>query len=249
MRFWWLGALFLLGACGDAGEPAAPAATEPAAPQAKSASAARAAPGDAKALLARLVHPVQQGPYAPRDDCATLPDAAEFRQALAAAALARDVEAVAALALPEVTLGFSGDDGRDRLRAKLAGNEGDLFGELQALLALGCAADAEGGMTMPWYFAQDLGDVDSYSAMLVTGAGVPLHAAADPASPVTQRLSWELVSAGQGFSPDRALRQVTTSGGAQGFVAADTLRSMLDYRLLATKRDGRWRVSAIVAGD
>lgn len=238
-------ALLPLAACGKASDPA-PAATQPVATASPAAVATTASP--ARALLDGLVSPRQKGRYAPRDDCDTLPGASQFRSALAAAVLARDADAVAALAEPAVRLGFAGDDGRVRLRAKLAEN-GALFGELEALLRLGCARDATGGITLPWYFAQDYGDVDSFSAMLVTGAAVPLLAEGKPGAAVKQTLSWDLVTLDKGWFPEKPFQQATTLSGAKGFVPTDKLRSMLAYRLLATRQGGVWKISAIVAGD
>jgi hypothetical protein len=247
MRYWWACALLALASCREA-PPSAPA-DQASSPAPAATASAKAAAGLAQALLDDLVVPRQKGPSAPRDDCAEVPGATEFRTALAAAVLARDADAVAALALPGVKLGFGGDDGRDRLRSRLGEHEGALFREIEALLRLGCAADAEGRITMPWYFAQDYGDVDSYTAMLVTGVDVPLHATADPTSAVKQRLSWDIVSLVEGLAPARPFQQVTTSAGTQGFMPTDRLRSMLDYRLLAVQQGGQWRISALVAGD
>jgi hypothetical protein len=242
MRYGLLCGVLTLAACGQASDSA------PAASRGTPAAATPAAPSAAQALLDAMITPRQTGAYAPRDDCAKLPGATEFRRALAKAVLARDVEAVATLADPAVRLGFAGDDGREQLRTKLAEN-GELFGELEALLRLGCASDATGGITMPWYFAQDYGDLDSYSAMIVTGSDVPLHAAANAGSAVKQRLAWDLVTLDDGWMPEKPFQKTTTLAGAKGFVATEKLRSMLDYRLLATRRDGAWQISAIVAGD
>lgn len=250
MRRWTLCALLVLAACGKSPDraPAEQGGEATGTPAARPAGTSSASAG-AQALLDGLVVPRQRGPLAPHDDCGALPGATEFRRALAAAVLAKDADAIAAMALPTVRLGFGGDDGRKRLRARLAENGGALIGELAALLRLGCAADARGGITIPWYFAQDYGDVDSYSAMLVTGVDVPLRAAADPGSAVRQRLSWELVTLDGGLSPGKPFQQVTTPGGARGFVATDSLRSLLAYRLLATREGGAWKIAALVAGD
>ncbi|MBW8752569.1 MAG: hypothetical protein JF595_00210, partial [Sphingomonadales bacterium] len=195
------------------------------------------------------VRPRQNGTYAPRDECGKLLGAEDFRRALAAAVLARDAAGVAALAQPDVRLGFGGDDGRERLRETLAEPGGELFRQLDALLRLGCAVDAQGGITMPWYFAQDFGDVDSYSAMLVTAADVPLQAAAEADSPVKQRLSWELVTLDGGLEPDGPFQKVVTAAGARGYMPTGKLRSLLDYRLMAVRQGGAWKISALVAGD
>jgi hypothetical protein len=246
MRYWLSLAMVPLASCGNAAEPAP---RETAAPTQAEARLPAPLPSAGQVLLDGLVRPRQHGAYAPRDDCAKLPGAAAFRQALAVAVLRRDAGAIAAMALPDVRLGFGGDDGRQRLREKLGENGGALMQELEALLRLGCAADAQGGITMPWYFAQDFGDLDTYSAMLVTGADVPLHAAADAASPVKQRLSWDVVALDKGLFPDKPFQQVTATGGAKGYVATAKLRSLLDYRLLAARQNGQWKISALVAGD
>lgn len=246
MRYWLLCGVLSLAACGQASDPA-PAASESTA--AAIADTGAEAPSAAQALLDGQVSPRQKGTYAPRDDCAPIPGATAFRRALAAAVLARDAEAVAALAEPAVRLGFAGDDGRDRLRAKLPENKGELFAELEALLRLGCATDATGGITMPWYFAQDYGDLDSYSAMIVTGVDVPLLTAADEGAAVKQSLSWDLVTLDKGWFPEKPYQEATTLAGVKGFVPTGRLRSMLDYRLLATRQNGAWKISAIVAGD
>jgi hypothetical protein len=160
-----------------------------------------------------------------------------------------DAEAVAALASPEVKLGFAGDDGRERFLEKLKEPNGELMGELKRLLAFGCAANEEGGLTIPWHFAQDFGDIDGYSAMIVTGEDVPLHAAADGKSPVRQRLSWDVVEIFAGLYPERPFQQVRAPDGTEGYMPTEKLRSLLDYRLLAAREGGDWRISAIVAGD
>jgi hypothetical protein len=207
------------------------------------------ASSDAEALLSGLVTPRQKGTYPPADECARLPGAEDFRAALARAVLAKDADAVAALALPTVRLGFGGDDGRERFRQRLANPDGKLMADLRELLKLGCAADAQGGLTMPWYFAQDMGDADSYAAMLVTGVDIPLLPVADAKSAAQDRLSWELVTLDGGLQPDKAFQRVTTAGGHKGYIATDRLRSLLALRVLAVRKDGEWRISAVVAGD
>lgn len=248
MRGLWLGLLAALAGCDKAPAPARPEnaalATASAAPV-----TARLKSGKGRALLDRLLAPRQAGPYAPRDDCAGLPGATKFRQALADAVAAGDADAIAAMALPDVKLGFGGEDGRERFRAALAEPGSKVMTALAELLPLGCAADAQAGVTMPWYFAQDFGDIDSSAAMLVVGGDVPLHAAPDPASAVKQRISWDLVVLDGGLQPGRPLQQVTTAQGARGWMPAGKLRSMLAYRLLAARQGGAWRISALVAGD
>lgn len=193
--------------------------------------------------------PRQQGRYAPRDECATLPGARAFREKLAAAVLARDAEAIAGMAVPDVRLGFGGQDGRARLLQKLKAADGALMSELEQLLPLGCAGTDGGGLTIPWYFAQNFGDTDSYSAMLTTGTDIPLLATANSGAAVRQRLSWDIVSLEGGLKPGAAFQQVRTAKGQKGYIATAQLRSLLDHRLLAVRQGEEWKITALLAGD
>lgn len=251
-----LSVLLLLAGCNSKSEPSqAPPSSQAAslssAPPSPAPTASDPDPTKAAALwLDRQTEPRQKGRYAPRDECRGLPGARAFREKLAAAVEARDAEAVAAMASPDIHLGFAGEDGRKRFLAALKAPDGKALAELAQLLPLGCAGSDGGGLTIPWYFAQDYGEVDSFSAMLVMGADVPLRAAADAGSVAKQRLSWDLVTLDKGWYPDKRFQQVSVVGrGGKGYVATDRLRSMLDYRLLATRQGETWMITAFVAGD
>lgn len=235
-------AAFALAGCAAAGAPIA-------APEPVVIATAAPAQADPALLLGRTIGPQQQGRYAPRDDCAELDGASAFRRKLAEAVARGDARAVADLASPDIKLGFAGDDGRDRFYAQLMAPDGELMAEIERLLPLGCAVRPEGGLTMPWYFAQDMGDIDGYEATIVTGEGVPLRAAAEETAPVMLQLSWDLVFLDKGFYPERPYQQARLADGTRGFVETARLRSLLDYRLLADRKGGEWRITALLAGD
>lgn len=191
-----------------------------------------------------------QGKYAPRDECGNLPGAADFRRALAKAIEARDADALAALAAPDVKLDFGGGTGVGELRTRLGKTGWSLWDELDALLPLGCAVNKQGGITIPWYFAQPMPEVDHATGMLVTGEKVPLYRDADADSPRLAELSWDVVELEGGLQPqDEFQKVVTADGKTTGFVATEKLRSLLDYRLIASSRDGKWSFTSLVAGD
>lgn len=251
--------LALLAGCNSKSEPPqAPPSSEAVAPVAPASTgtpspvptASDPDPTKAASLwLDRQTEPRQKGRYAPRDECRKLPGARAFREKLAAAVEARDADAIAALASPDIRLGFAGEDGRKRFLAALEASDGKTMAALAELLPLGCAGSEGGGLAIPWYFAQDYGDVDSFSAMMVMGTDVPLRAAANADSAVKRSLSWDLVTLDKGWFPDKPFQQVTTLGGAKGYVATNKLRSMLDYRLLANRKGDTWQITALVAGD
>lgn len=190
-----------------------------------------------------------EGRYAPRDECVGLPGADAFRQSLAQAVEARDAEALIALAAPDVKLDFGGGAGAAQLQARLDGENPTLWDELDALLQLGCAAKGQSRITLPWYFAQKIDAVDPAAGMIVTGENVPLRIAPELDAEVLEEVSWDVVEAIDGLQPEAPFQHVETVKGKRGYIATDRLRSLLDYRLLASSRDGKWSITSLVAGD
>lgn len=190
------------------------------------------------------------GRYTPRDECVAVPDAPEFRASIADVVRRRDVTAFVALASDDVMLDYGGGAGRKELRERLTGKDGpELWKELDALLALGCAY-SEGQLVMPWFFAQDLGDADPYSTVVVLGDSVPMRSAPNKASAIKRRLNWQVVVIPADFQPEKAFQYVRVIGrNGAGYVASDMLRSQLGYRLIAERRGDWWRVTAFIAGD
>jgi len=192
--------------------------------------------------------PLAEGPYAPRDTCRELPGAEDFRETLAEAVMARDADALVELAAEDVKLDFGGGAGRAELKKRLTSRDRMLWEELDALLKLGCAANQQGGLTIPWYFEQHIDKVDATSGMLVTGEAVPLLASPDAKGKPVATISWDVVSL-TALKPDDPFQHVATTEGVKGYIETDKLRSLLDYRLLATRRNGKWSVVSLVAGD
>lgn len=210
--------------------------------------AAKTIVGEAKGSKTKAAS--AEGPYAPRDECREVPGAESFRRALAKAVKERDPDALAALAAPDVKLDFGGGTGTAELRARLAQGQRSLWDELDALLELGCAVNRQGGIVMPWYSAQSIKDVDPMTGMIVTGENVPLYEGADPRSARLAELSWDAVELAEGLEPEADFQKVTTADGkTTGYVASDRLRSLIDYRLMASSRDGKWSFTNLVAGD
>jgi hypothetical protein len=189
------------------------------------------------------------GRFAPRDECADLPGATNFRQQLAAAVKAKDADALAALAAPDVRLDFGNTSGTGELREKLLQSDWSLWDELVPILSMGCATNDQGGITLPWYAAQPLDGLDPDTGMIVIAEKVPLYQSPDAKSPVLDRLSWDGVTLLGGLQPEDPFQKVKAADGKVGFVATDKLRSLLDYRLIASSRDGKWSFTSLIAGD
>lgn len=243
MRNWCgLAALALLAGCNSSPTPS-PSAS------ASSTVAATAAPDPQAAWLDAQVVPQQQGRYAPRDECGSLPGARAFRLKLAEAVRTRDADTIAAMASEDIRLGFGGVDGRERFLAQLKQPDSKTMAALENLLQLGCAGSDGGGLTIPWYFQQNFGDTDSSSAMLVSGVDVPLRSKAAAESPVFEGVSWDVVTLVAGLEPNAPVQHVRAGSGKTGYIETAKLRSLLDYRLLAVRQGNEWKITALLAGD
>ena len=192
--------------------------------------------------------PLAKGKWAPQDTCADVEGAAAFRQRLAEAVEARDADALVSLAAEDIKLDFGGGAGTAELRKRLRDPSWNLWDELDELMALGCSANKQGGITIPWYFDQDMGGTDPFSGMLVAGEDVPVLAAPDPQGKRLAAISWDVVEIAA-LKPDEPYQQIELPDGAAGYIATDRLRSLVDYRLIASSRNGRWRITSFVAGD
>ncbi len=204
------------------------------------------------------------GPLAPRDDCVALAGAEDFLAMLEGAIALRDTEVLLALAAEDVKLGFGGADGLENLRASLEADGSPLWDELSEIMLLGCAANGQGGLTMPWYFAQDLKG-EPYESFVVTTDDGPLHSEPRESSSRIAILNWQEVEVrfgqdgtmlvgGNVEDPENSwygVRVIPEAGEepVEGFIRASQLRSVIDYRLIAASRNGRWRITALLAGD
>lgn len=192
--------------------------------------------------------PLAKGEWAPRDTCDGLEGSGRFRRLLSAAVEARDADVIAALAAEDVKLDFGGAQGRAELRRRLADDSLGLWDELDALMTLGCSANKQGGITIPWYFDQEMGQLDPFESWLVTGENVPVHTGPAADGDPVASVSWDVVKIPM-LNPQEPFQPVVLPDETAGYIATDKLRSLIDYRLIASSRNGRWRITSFVAGD
>lgn len=193
-----------------------------------------------------------KGEFAPRDECGQVDGAYQFRIKLADAVIARDVDAVVAMAKPMVKLSFGGDYGRETLREWLSEPNSELWQELEAVLRLGCAADSPERITMPWYFNQDIGERDPYGAYIVTGSDIPLYKG-HSGEEIVEKLNWAMVDLAAFYEilEQKGNRdEVILTDGRRGYVDKSKLRALISYRMGVVKNEaGEWKISTFLAGD
>lgn len=258
-RAWWpIGALAVaLAACGRADPPeprpsvsASSVRGELIAPVAAAPLQAPSPTPSASASPAVAATPTLPVSYPPRDECSRQPGFRAFRDKLFAAVKAKDADAIVALADPAIHLDFGGGAGTDELRKRLSDPKSGLWGEIAQLSGLGCAAD-RGVATLPWIFARlPEGFDDATTAMYGTGPQLVLRKTPSASGRPLATLTWPVVELeGKGFDPQAKFARVRLSDGTVGYLETAQLRSLLDYRLVAERQGGAWKITALVAGD
>lgn len=246
-----IAALLALTGCGSEKEPRVAPGARAAAESIQPATAASDPSASPRAEASKVVPEQSPSPesirYVPRDDCAGLKGWPSFRKALSTAIRARDSQALAKLAAPDIALDYGGGNGPGELVKRLDDPDRALWHELEAIMPLGCAA--QGGLAaMPWVFWNVPEDIDSESAMLVLGDDTAMLE--KPGGQHVATAGWTIVGIDPlDFHTDAKSTRVTTRNGQKGWIETHKLRSLLDYRLIAEPNDGTWKITAFIAGD
>jgi len=186
----------------------------------------------------------------PVDHCRGDAAFSHFRAELEDAVSRKDPAALRRLAADDISSSFGGDGGWDEFAS--AWGLGDprtirLWIELRDAMALGCARTEAGGRVFPGMF-EGLGDEIDPFDLLVARPGAALRASPDKAAPVQARLDWTVTSILENLGPGHWVK-VQVPGGPSGWLETDLTISPIGYRLVSELRDGRWRITAFVAGD
>lgn len=210
------------------------------------------------ALALLLSTPVQAATSAqpPRDTCTRVAGYALLRTKLTQIVAERSKDRLLALLSPDILNSFGGDGGVAEFIAiwqlDQDPDQSKVWRELAAVLKLGCHADSE-GLSLPWFFAapppRGFEDADAFTLHLVTGTGVALRAAPQADAPVIARLDWTVLNTIDEGGENARWRHVRLRDGRSGYFSAAYLRSQVDYRALFRRIDGRWMMTAFVAGD
>src|SRR5687768_12269217 len=186
----------------------------------------------------------------PVDRCRDDAGFSQFRSALEDAVTRKDPAALRRLVADDVRSNFGGDGSWDEFASTWALNQPQksaLWKEMQEVMALGCAKTEDGGRVFPGLF-EDMGDDADPFELLVIRPGAGLHSAPDKNASSTNTRDWASSIQLESPAPDGWV-QVQVPGGDAGWVEADLTISPLDYRLVSELRDGRWQITAFVAGD
>ena len=166
---------------------------------------------------------------------------------------AKDLDGLLALMSDDVRVSFGGRFGREGFRRHWTSTPRDrglLWKELGRALRLGCAKAVDGSgkeyRAIPAMFVTG-GDLDGFSTW-VSLPGAMLRSGPSAGAPAEMRLpAWTVLDEVE--HDGGSWIAVRTPKGRRGFVSTAQARSLLDYRIIFGRRDGKWRITAFVAGD
>ena len=174
----------------------------------------------------------------------------QFRAALEDAVARKDPVALRKLTADDIRVDFGGDGGWQEFLATW--NLGDpqnsrLWAQLREVMAGGCAKTEANGRVFPGLF-EDMGDdVDPFELVVARPGAVLRSAATDISTPVAT-LDWHAARLIE--EPlENPFVKVTLIDGRTGWLHSSDLISPLGHRLVIERRDGRWLIAALVAGD
>ena len=224
-------------AAADAADVGAAGAAGKAASTAASAAAPAPAPGPRA--------------FAPVDEAVRDADFFAFRAQLQTALARHDAAAVLAVVHPQVRNGFGGDDGAAafRRRWKPGRRDSRMWETLATALALGGTFMGPDGFAAPYVYSAWPQEIDAFEHVALLGQRVPVRAEAAAAAPVLATLDGAIVPLAAPLKPESGWVAVRLPDGRRGHVARAQVRSPVEYRALFNREGGRWRLTALVAGD
>ncbi|MGD9715048.1 MAG: SH3 domain-containing protein [Thermomicrobiales bacterium] len=153
---------------------------------------------------------------------------------------------------PNVKVSFGGESGPEDFEAhwKLDDSSSEFWDAMAELLALGGSVTPKCmGFVAPYVFSEWPEEYDAFEHGVIVGSQVRLRSAPSLDGLIIGALSFDIV---QWVPDDKEVPGwvgVETLDGKRGYVADRYVRSPITYRAIFTKTEGRWYLTALVAGD
>jgi uncharacterized protein len=189
-------------------------------------------------------------PVKPVDEAVTDPEFFIFRARVHGALAARDTAEIMRIVDPDILNSLGGDGGRGEFRQRwdLKNPEkSGLWVTLGSVLALGGRFHEDSMFLAPYLAGGTSGD--GFQTLIVLGANVLVHAGPGATFKVIDTLSFEEVTQWREKSATGEWDPIRTARGRTGWVQQRFLRSPIGYRAGFVRREGRWWLRALVAGD
>lgn len=201
----------------------------------------------------------QSRKLSPVDDAAKDPSFKAFRDRLVAAVKRHDETVLYESLDPKIANSFGGDGGIAEFKEiwKMGEARTKLWDELATILSMGGSfGKTEGPKSFcaPYVFSNfpDAG-FDATGYAVITGTRVRVRAQPRLKAPVVTSLSYDIVEvdnepSASGDSNDEWVK-IILPNKKRGYVYGKYIRRPTDYRACFEKKQGKWKMTALIAGD
>ena len=197
----------------------------------------------------------QSAKLQPVDEATKDPSFFAFRARLLSALARKDVNYLISILDPQIKTDFGGGGGvADFKKAwRPERSNSQIWSELVSVLALGGSFD-KGSFSAPYVYSKFPDEFDAYEYRAVIEDGVRVRREPNTTSAVIKTLSFDIVKVvvdtpNENSAVKRQWLTVELGDGQKGFMAKEYLRSPIDYRAIFEKKNGKWLMTAFVAGD
>lgn len=192
----------------------------------------------------------------PYDDASRDPSFFIFRAQLLEAIQQRDASFVISILSPNIKNSFGGNDGVSEFRKywKLERSDSKFWNTMIKVLALGGSFSGETSFMAPYIYSKFPDEFDAFEYGVVIGENVNVRKEPKLSGQVMSTLSYDIVKVADWKPINEAGKKqawvtVSLTGDVKGYIAADYIRSPIDYRAIFEKKNGKWQLTAFVAGD
>jgi hypothetical protein len=189
----------------------------------------------------------------PVDEAVQQPDFFSFRAQLLRAAQVRDTAYLYSTLAPDILNSFGGDGGVAEFRRKWRPEEptSEVWTVLTDVLALGGSFYSDTLFIAPYTSSRFPAEFDGFEYLAIVGANVRARQRPGASSPVLTTLSFDVVRRADASygAEDADWTAIQLADGRTAFVARSYVRSPIGYRAGFVRRDGRWLLRTLVAGD
>jgi hypothetical protein len=173
-----------------------------------------------------------------------------FREELLRIVSQRDTTRLMAIVAPEVRVSFGPENGVEAFRSEWRPGDADsrIWTVLDDLLRHGGRFISPDVFVAPYTFFALPDSLDAFEYLVVRDTAVIVRDAADATARPLGRVSFAIVKSTTTSAPD-GWTAVEIGDGHTGFINSDQVRSPVDYRAGFERREGRWFLTFLAAGD
>ena len=194
----------------------------------------------------------------PVDEAAKDPSFYTFRAQLLKTIQQKDSASLYGFLSPAIRNSFGDDNGvgvfKRMWKPELSTSK--IWMELLTVLALGGKFEGERMFMAPYTYSNFPDQFDAFEYGAIVGDGVNVRRGPGTDHPIIRTLSFDIIRVNDwNWTPTKTRGEkggwitVALSDGQKGYVAREYIRSPVDYRAIFNKENGRWVMTAFVAGD